>query len=334
MLSFYRLAFGQAHVLKRTLETAPLRRVLQITCFGYPFGDGDALTGIGSVGHHRLQRGRVQRQLAIKNSVFVCLQRTPVDDRAVPGIALGRVRTPINVLKCSLVRGNQARPRAAFDAHIADRHAAGHVEGPDGLAAVLENVAHAAAGAVLGDDRENDIFGRHTVSKRTLHVDGEGLRLLLHQALRRQDVTDLAGPNTERQRTERAVRAGVAVAAHDRHARLGDPQFGPNDMHDALDVTFNVEEWNTEVRAICSEGANLGGRIVRPVDLHGPDAGGNGMVHSGESLVRPAHRQAPFSKCGERLRGRDFVNQVGIDVEHGWRAFILRNHVRIPNLFE
>ena len=46
------------------------------------------------------------------------------------------------------------------------------------------------------------------------------LRALLRQRLRGQDVLDLARADAECQRAEGAVRGGVRIAAHDRHARL------------------------------------------------------------------------------------------------------------------
>ena len=53
-------------------------------------------------------------------------------------------------------------------------------------------------------------------------VDGDRHRARSHlrQRLRREHVLDLARADAERERAERAVRRGVAVAAHDRHARL------------------------------------------------------------------------------------------------------------------
>ena len=49
-----------------------------------------------------------------------------------------------------------------------------------------------------------------------------------------EHVLDLAGTDAEGQRAEGAVGRGVAVAADDRHPRLGDPELGPDDVHDAL----------------------------------------------------------------------------------------------------
>ena len=67
-------------------------------------------------------------------------------------------------------------------------------------------------------------------------VDGDRHRARPHlrQRLRREHVLDLARADAERERAERAVRRGVAVAAHDRHARLREPLLGPDHVHDAL----------------------------------------------------------------------------------------------------
>ena len=56
----------------------------------------------------------------------------------------------------------------------------------------------------------------------------------LGQRLGGQDVLDLARPDAEGERTERAVGGGVAVAADDRHARLGPALLGADDVDDAL----------------------------------------------------------------------------------------------------
>ena len=58
---------------------------------------------------------------------------------------------------------------------------------------------------------------------RQLAVDGDRhlLRPVLRQRLGGQHVLDLAGADAERQRAEGAVGGGVAVAADDRHAGLG-----------------------------------------------------------------------------------------------------------------
>ena len=69
-----------------------------------------------------------------------------------------------------------------------------------------------------------------------LAVDGDGHRAgpLLGQRLGGEHVLDLAGADAEGQRAEGAVGGGVAVAAHDRHARLGEALLGADDVDDAL----------------------------------------------------------------------------------------------------
>ena len=54
------------------------------------------------------------------------------------------------------------------------------------------------------------------------------------QALRREHVAHLRGADAERDRAQRAVRRGVAVAARDRHARLRETELGTDHVDDAL----------------------------------------------------------------------------------------------------
>jgi hypothetical protein len=56
----------------------------------------------------------------------------------------------------------------------------------------------------------------------------------MRQRLGGQHVLDLAGADAEGQRTERAVRRRVRVAAHDGHAGLGQTELRADDVHDAL----------------------------------------------------------------------------------------------------
>src|SRR3546814_14147855 len=77
-----------------------------------------------------------------------------------------------------------------------------------------------------------------------VHRDPHVLRRPLDQRLGGQDVLDLGGADAEGERAERTVRRGVAVAADDRHAGLGQPLLRPDDVDDALtDVVYR------EVRA-------------------------------------------------------------------------------------
>src|SRR2546430_17102352 len=82
-------------------------------------------------------------------------------------------------------------------------------------------------------------------------------RLALQQALRREHVADLGGADAEGQRPEGAVRAGVAVAAHDGLARLREAQLRANDVHDAALTVGEAEQLHTERGAVGLELAHL-----------------------------------------------------------------------------
>ena len=156
----------------------------------------------------------------------------------------------MQIVEGGIVGRDQAGPRAAFDAHVADRHAAFHREAADRLAGVLDDMARAAADADLGDQRQDDVLGRHAGSQPAIDAHLEGLRLRLEQALGRQHVLHLAGADAEGERAERAVRGGVAVAADDGHAGLRQPQLGADDVDDALPVAADAVERDAELARV------------------------------------------------------------------------------------
>ena len=143
-------------------------------------------------------------------------------DGGVPVGALRRVRAALQVGVGGGVGRDHPGPRAPLDAHVADRHPALHRHRLDRRAAVLDDVALPAAGADLGDEREDEVLGGDAGRQRALDGDGHGPRPHQRQRLGGEHVLDLAGADAEGQRPEGAVGAGVAVAADDRHAGLGD----------------------------------------------------------------------------------------------------------------
>ena len=79
--------------------------------------------------------------------------------------------------------------------------------------------------------------GRQLALERTRIV-----RAALRQALRGEHVLDLRRADAERERAERAVRGGVAVAADDRHSRLRQPELGADHVDDPLAAAAGREE--------------------------------------------------------------------------------------------
>ena len=104
------------------------------------------------------------------------------------------------------------------------------------------------------------------------------------------------------QRTERAVRRGVAVAAHDGHAGLRQALLGADDVDDAPVRVAHAEELDAELLAVLGEHLHLA--WPRSASGGGPSGPVVGLlwsivdtVRSGRRTVRPLHAQAV-----ERLR--------------------------------
>ena len=163
-----------------------------------------------------------------------CAARATTPRRRPTPAPVGAWARPAEVVERRLVGGDQAGLGAGLDRHVADGHAALHREGADRRAAVLDDVADAAAGADLADDGEDHVLGRDAGGQLALDVDGHPLRAALRQRLGGEHVLDLARADAERQGAERAVGGRVAVAAHDRHAGQRAPLLGADDVDDAL----------------------------------------------------------------------------------------------------
>ena len=129
------------------------------------------------------------------------------------------------------------------------------------------------------------------------------------QRLRGEHVLDLAGADPEREGAERAVRGGVAVAAHDRQPGLGQAELGTDDVHDAPPRVAHPVQLDTELGAVPGEHLHLlggdgvldravttGGRVVVVDRRHGEVWAADG----------PAVEAQPV----ERLGRGDFVHEV------------------------
>ena len=136
-------------------------------------------------------------------------------------------------------------------------------------------------------------------------------------------------PNAER--AERAVGRRVAVAAHDRHPRLGEPELGADHVHDALARRAHRVEADAELGAVRREHLHLlrrdrvGDRLV---DV----GGGHVVVHRGDGEVGPAHGAPGQAQPVERLGRRDLVDQVEVDVEEVGLALAVMDDVALPHL--
>jgi len=95
-------------------------------------------------------------------------------------------------------------------------------------------VALGTVGADLGDDGQDDVLGPGSGGQLAVDAHAHRLERLHLQGLGGQDVLDLAGADAKGQRPESAVGGRVGVAAHHRHARLGQAQLWADGVDDAL----------------------------------------------------------------------------------------------------
>ena len=168
-----------------------------------------------------------------------------------------------------VVGRDHAGAGAALDRHVADGHAALHRERPDRRAGVLDDVALRAPATPSAPmvPRMRSLAPTPTPgspSMLTRIVRG----VAWVQRLGGEDVLDLAGADAERQGPEGAVRRGVAVAADDGHARLGDAELRADHVDDPLARCCGARTAGCRTRRSCARGPRPGrpraGRRCRP----------------------------------------------------------------------
>ena len=160
-----------------------------------------------------------------------------------------------------------------------------------------------------------------------------GLRVALEQGLGGEDHLDLAGPDPERQRPERAVGRGVRIAAHDRHPRLGQPELRADDVDDALARVADAVERDPELGAVGLELVDLGERHL--VDERQAAVGRRDRVVRGrDGLAGAADADPAGAQPGEGLRAGDLVDEVEIDGQDGGRTRVLGHDVVVPDLVD
>src|SRR5688500_19311089 len=111
---------------------------------------------------------------------------------------------------------------------------------------------------------------------------------------------------------------GVAVAADDRHTRLRETLLGTDDVNDSLTGIIQTEEAYPELLAIFLELPELNGGLgVENLQTSSRTwRGRRRVIHRRQRKIRPAHARAAAPQLGERLRGRHFVHEMEVDVQH------------------
>ncbi|MNS35536.1 hypothetical protein D3C72_676960 [compost metagenome] len=257
------------------------------------------------------------------------MQRAPVGHGLVPLHALRRVRTTLHIFERHIVHGHQAGAGASFDRHVADGHAAFHRQVADGGPGELHGVARTAGRADLADDGQHDVLGGAAARQLAFHTDQHVLGLLAQQRLRGQHVFHLRRADAMCQCAERAVRAGMRIAADHGHARQRGALLRPDHVDDALAVIGHLELGD-------AEGVAVG---VQRIDLELRDGVGDALrtvrgrhvvVGHGQVRADAPDRTLRQLQPLERLRAGHFMHQVAIDVEQRRAVFLDVDGVVIP----
>jgi hypothetical protein len=248
-----------------------------------------------------------------------------------PRFTFGGLRPVLQERVGLLVRRDETGARAALDRHVAHRHTAFHRQRGKRFAKVFQHMAGAAGGADLADDRQDDVLGGDAVGQFAVDDGAHVLRLVLDQRLRRQNMLDLGGTDAVCQRPERAVRRGVAVAAHDGGAGQGKTLLGADDVADALALVEAAVVLDAEIPGVLFHHPDLLGRLrirIGQVAVGGRDV----VVDHGERLFRRADLAPRGAQAFERLRARHLVDEVAVDIKQAGAVGLLVDQVVVPDL--
>ena len=245
----------QAHVGNGTLGRGALGFVVERSRIRHHAGNLDALTRVGAPRHIRLEIFGLDGHFLVEYGVVIGFQRLPVFDGLVPHFTFRRVRASLQIFERHFVRRDHAGASARFDRHVADGHACVHRQFLDGLTTIFNDVPLAATGADLRDNRKNNVFCGDALRQFTFDIHGHGFERLQAQGLRCHNMFDFGGADADGHGTERAVRGGVRVTAHDRHARLRQAQHRRERVHHALIGVSQRAQTYAEILAVLFERA-------------------------------------------------------------------------------
>ena len=180
---------------------------------------------------------------------------------------------------------------------------------------------------------EDHVLGVDARAEPARHLDPPHLGLAERQRLRGEHVAHLARTDAEGDRTERAVRRGVRVAAGDGDAGLGEALLGADHVDDALLTGRRVEEGDAVTLAVLLErDHHLFGERV----LERPLAGvcRDDVIDGGERALGVGNGEVEAAQHAERLRARHLVDQVKRDEELRLPVRQRTDRMRFPDLVE
>src|SRR4029450_1418490 len=151
----------------------------------------------------------------------------------------------------------------------------------------------------------------------------------LNPRLRREHMVQLAGADTERQRPQPAMGAGMAVAADDQAARKAEAKLGPDHMDDALPRLIDIEHPDAGRRRL---GPQARQKLLSDLAGAGPSARRRDrMIRRCECQFRIVHGQVAVFEIEQARRGAQIVQQMTVDVKQISIVADASDHVLVPD---
>ena len=142
---------------------------------------------------------------------------------------------------------------------------------------------------------------------------------------------DLGGADAIGERAERAVRAGMAVAADERGAGQRKALLGPDDVDDALALVELVEIFEAEQLGVLGEIGDL--LLALGIGILLAAVGGRHVViDHAQRLFRRAHLAAGEPQTLERLRARHLMDQMPVDIDQAGAVRLFVDQMVVPDL--
>ena len=192
------------------------------------------------------------------------------------------------------IRCDKAIFRAKLDGEIADGQTPFDRHRADRRTGIFDGATRRRCRADPSDQMQNQVFRRDSLTGRAFEAHTHQFRLLLAQGLGRERVRAFGISDAESQRSERAVGAGMAVAADQRKARKYEAQFRPHDMDDTLPFLPQIKEANALIRGEFAkrtvEAAAELKCLRRPPGHAGDGVIGDGKREFGVADFQPAPR--------------------------------------------
>ena len=228
---------------------------------------------------------------------------------------------------------NQRAARARFNREVAQHHALFDGKGFNDGAAVLNDRAQGAARRDAAQNVEHEILGVGALGHRARDADAHRRGKPVDKRLGGENVFNFRGADAKAQRSESAVRGGVAVAADDDHARAHESLLLHDDVLDPLVGALGaVEGFNAEVLAVLLHVERLleRGLVIDSARLF--VVGRDDVVDDAQVRVGNEHGKAALTHTGEGLRRGVFVGKVHVAVKKHSVVVNARNGVRLDEL--